>query len=69
MIHEARAWKALCLLACFVGFATSAWMLWIAERQHQVINELIELNYDKSLYIDSGCHGRYQGTEETTGRE
>jgi hypothetical protein len=31
----------------------------------QVRDELIELNHDKSVYIDGGCSGRYQGTEET----
>jgi len=32
--------------------------------QAQVINALIELNHDKSVYIDAGCRGEYQGTEE-----
>ena len=31
----------------------------------QVRDELIELNHDKSVYIDAGCRGRYQGAEET----
>ena len=25
---------------------------------------LIDLNYDKSAYIDAGCSGRFQGSEE-----
>ena len=32
--------------------------------QHEVISVLIDLNHDKSVYIDAGCQGRYQGTEE-----
>jgi hypothetical protein len=31
----------------------------------QVRDELIELNHDKSVYIDAGFRGQYQGTEET----
>ena len=37
--------------------------------QHAVINALIDLNHDKSVYIDSGCNGRYQGTEEMLSSE
>ncbi len=27
-------------------------------------NALIDLNHDKSAYIDAGCAGRFQGSEE-----
>ena len=30
----------------------------------QIRDALIELNHSKSEYIDAGCRGRYQGTEE-----
>jgi hypothetical protein len=36
----------------------------IIRRQREIINALIDLNHDKSEYIDAGCKGRYQGTEE-----
>jgi len=35
----------------------------ITERQ-RTIDALIDLNHDKSVYIDAGCRGQYQGTEE-----
>jgi len=36
----------------------------VIRRQHEIINALIDLNHDKSEYIDAGCKGHYQGTEE-----
>ena len=37
---------------------------YVIYKQHQTINALIELNHDKSVYIDSGCREPYKGTEE-----
>jgi hypothetical protein len=48
-----------------VALALLAVALWKIHSLRQVRDELIELNHDKSLYIDGGCRGRYQGTEET----
>ena len=47
-------------------------LIYVDYRQRQAIAELIELNHDKSVYIDTGCQGRFQGSEEwlsTEGRE
>jgi len=39
-------------------------VIWRNAEQARTIDALIELNHDKSVYIDSGCRGQYQGTEE-----
>jgi len=39
-------------------------LAYVDYRQQQTINELIELNHDKSVYIDAGCQGRFEGSEE-----
>ena len=39
-------------------------LLVVNYQQRQTIAALIELNHDKSVYIDSGCYGRYEGAEE-----
>jgi len=47
-------------------------LAYVDYRQRQTIAELIELNHDKSVYIDAGCKGRFQGSEEwlsTEGRD
>ena len=47
-------------------------LAYVDYRQRQTIAELIELNHDKSVYIDAGCMGRFQGSEEwlsTEGRD
>lgn len=41
-----------------------AWCGYVIHSQHQTIGELIELNHDKSVYIDTGCHERFEGSEE-----
>ena len=39
-------------------------LAYVDYRQRQTIAELIELNHDKSVYIDAGCQGGFQGSEE-----
>jgi len=39
-------------------------LAYVDYRQRQTISELIELNHDKSVYIDAGCQGRFEGSEE-----
>ena len=41
-----------------------ALLSYVDYRQRQVIGELIELNHDKSVYIDSGCQRVFKGSEE-----
>jgi hypothetical protein len=48
-----------------VALGLLAVAVWQIHSLRQVRDELIELNHDKSVYIDAGCRGRYQGTEET----
>lgn len=38
-------------------------------RLRDTVNALIDLNHDKSLYIDGGCPGRFQGSEEQLSTE
>jgi hypothetical protein len=56
------------LLAVLIFALLMAWLIRYEERvireQRETINELIELNNSKSEYIDAGCRGRYEGTEE-----
>lgn len=33
-------------------------------QQRATINALIDLNHDKSVYIDAGCPGHFTGAEE-----
>lgn len=40
-----------------------------AHQLRQVRNDLIDLNHDKSEYIDGGCKGRFQGSEEMLSHE
>ncbi len=37
--------------------------------QRQTINALIDLNHDKSLFIDAGCRGQFHGSEEKLSEE
>jgi len=39
-------------------------LAYVDYRQRQTIRELIELNHDKSVYIDAGCQGQFKGSEE-----
>jgi hypothetical protein len=50
----------------FVGALIMVILLQIVSiyRLQKDINALIELNHDKSVYIDAGCRGHYQGAEE-----
>jgi hypothetical protein len=48
----------------FVALALLAVAVWQIHCLREVRGELIELNHDKSVYIDAGCRGRYQGAEE-----
>jgi hypothetical protein len=53
--------KALILICWLLVTCVLTWRVF---EQRKTINALIELNHDKSVYIDAGCHGRYQGAEE-----
>lgn len=55
--------KKLLALTALLAVSAAMELAYIA-RQRATINALIDLNHDKSVYIDAGCQGRYQGTEE-----
>jgi hypothetical protein len=69
MTHRAHTVLTLALLV-LLGMAVYRIQRLQDERNDltAVRNALIELNHDKSEYIDAGCNGEYQGSEETTGQ-
>ena len=54
------------LAAAILLLAVSAMRI---HRQMQTIDALIELNHDKSVWIDQGCRGEFKGTEERLSTE
>jgi hypothetical protein len=57
VVSEERVFIVLAFIVMALG-------MYRVHEQQARINALIELNHNKSLYIDAGCRGRYQGTEE-----
>ena len=52
MNRERIAWIAVILF-----------LIVVIDMQRQAMGQLIGIIEDKNVYIDAGCHGRYQGTE------
>jgi hypothetical protein len=55
---------AACLATIYYQYRVISAQRVLIESQHQTMNDLIDLNHDKSEYIDSGCTEPFEGSEE-----
>lgn len=58
----------LVMLACVEGVVIYGQRRMINDLA-SIKNDLIDLNHDKSEYIDGGCKGQFQGSEEMLSHE